>query len=204
MNKKPITVYWSPFYLNLEAYTNLVYLHQLPKTLFNELNKNKLQTDPVQNANFLTCPAIANKFKKIFVFRNATDSKYFYDYSVFPPVFETKKDHSLFIERARPNHISNGPIFTFGMSNIFFADEPLDAYFTPPMFHKPKYINSGSIMPGEFDIGQWFRPYNFEMQAWDNKGEITFEDQEPLFYVEFKTDRQIILKRFELTQTLMD
>ena len=37
---------------------------------------------------------------------------------------------------------------------------------------------------------------------WDNKGIFEIKENEPLFYVEFKTDRPIILKRFNMNNQL--
>jgi hypothetical protein len=74
--------------------------------------------------------------------------------------------------------------------------------FTPPMFHQPKYTQYGSVCPGEFDIGQWYRPYPLEMQMWGDKGIINLEHNEPLFYAEFKTDKKINLIRYRMTNRL--
>lgn len=205
MSKNPITVYWSPFYTTLEPYNKLSYMHQLPKPLFSELMQVRVLSDDAKtNPNFLTCPAISSKFKNTFVFKTTVDSSYSYDVTSTPPKFDILDKQSLLCDQGRMNHIQDGPILMFDFSNIFFADEPLNAYFTPPIFHKPKYTNYGTIIPGEFDIGQWFRPYHFEMQTWSNKGEVHIKNQEPIFYVEFKTDRPIIFKRFVLTQKLID
>ena len=57
-------------------------------------------------------------------------------------------------------------------------------------------------VPGRFNIGSWFRPYPLEMQFWNNSGEVIFEEHEPLFYVEFETDRPIKLQRFVFTDEL--
>ena len=68
-----------------------------------------------------------------------------------------------------------GPNIHIGLDYLFFSDEPVSAFFTPPYFHKPEYTNYGSIIPGEFDIGQWFRGYSFEVQMWNQKGEFEKE-----------------------------
>ena len=70
------------------------------------------------------------------------------------------------------------------------------------MFHPAKHTNYGTAVPGDMNIGSWFRPYPLEMQLWGNSGEIKFQENEPLFYVEFDTDKDIILKRFNFNQNL--
>ena len=56
-------------------------------------------------------------------------------------------------------------------------------------------------MPGEFDIGQWFRPYIFEVQLWQNKGDLII-DEEPIFYLSFPSDVNINMHRFNYTENL--
>jgi hypothetical protein len=88
------------------------------------------------------------------------------------------------------------------MQWIFFAEEPLVADFTAPYFHKPNYLKYGSIIPGEMDIGLWFRPYNAEIMTWDNSGEIVFLENEPLMYVKFNTEKKINLIKFNMNNNL--
>ena len=76
----------------------------------------------------------------------------------------------------------------------------MPVYFTPPFFQKPGYTQDATILPGEFDVGNWFRPYNFEIQTWSNHGIITLKENEPIFYAEFKTDKKIKLQSHCLVQ----
>lgn len=89
------------------------------------------------------------------------------------------------------------------MCYSFFADDSLDVSFTPPYFHKPQYLQSGSIIPGEFNVGKWFRPYICEIQMWEEKGNFSLNAGEPLFYAEFKTDRPINFYRFNYSDSLV-
>jgi hypothetical protein len=84
-----------------------------------------------------------------------------------------------------------------------FCEEDVDVSFTGPYFHKSEYSRYGSIIPGEFNIGSWFRPYVFEMQTWSNSGEIHLKEYEPLFYAEIKTNKKIVLKQFNLNDKLI-
>ena len=82
----------------------------------------------------------------------------------------------------------------------YFADQPLVARFMAPNY-PPTTPSPGAILTsGQFDIGKWFRTLNVEIQLYGNKGELHFKKDEPIFYVNFLTDRKVILKRFELTK----
>jgi hypothetical protein len=197
---KPITVYWAPFTTFKDEESEWTYLYPKPKTLFSDLltNKNKESL----NSSFFACPAISDKFKKTLVFRNSFDSSYRFDFSGDNRIFEHTSEHFISNKKVRVSPLTDGPSIEFGLHYIFFADEPLNVSFTPPYFHKPQYTVYGSNVPGDFDIGQWFRPYNFEVQMWKDKGEFHMKEDEPLFYVEFNTDRDIIFKRFNCTPKL--
>ena len=200
MSKKPITVYWAPAF-NIDQNDNdwsLLYLK--PKSLYKELQETRFEGAP--SGNLLACPAFSNKHKNTYVFRSSQPCHYQYDYENNNKVLNTLDPRSYYLSSTRDQAFSFGPSFEFSFHHIFFADEPLTASFTPPYYHEPKHTKYGASVPGEFDIGQWFRPFNFEIQTWKNKSEIIIEEKEPLFYVEFKTDRPIIFKEFLINKQL--
>jgi hypothetical protein len=135
------------------------------------------------------------------VFKNSLSCSYTYSEDEEPYIYPNTEQY-LYVFRSRDNSINDGPIYQTGVSYLFFADEPLSVSFTPAYFHKPGFTKYASIIPGEFDIGQWFRPYAFEFQTWNKSGQIVLEEDEPLFYAEFKTNRPIVLHRFNHTEIL--
>lgn len=192
-DKDSINVYWSENH-DIDG-SNWSFLYQKPTSLFSELNKIK---EKENSANFLTCPAISNKFKKTLVFKNSLSSSYLYDSESITP---TSSNYIDIIKRKEPS-ISSGPIYQFANSICFFSEEPLNASFTPPYFHKPGYTQYGTFIPGDFDIGQWYRPCNFEVQMWNSDGKFNINEDEPLYYVNFKTDKKINLYRYKNSQLL--
>ena len=153
--------------------------------------------------NYLLCPSASRKFKKSYMITQPQDSSYFYDFTDKDnPVIAPLTQRALNCNVVRPSTINAGPTIEFALRYIFFAEESLNARFTPPMFHPAKHTKYGTTIPGDMDIGSWFRPFPLEMQLWGDSGEINFEEGEPLFYVEFDTEREIILKRFSFDQEL--
>jgi hypothetical protein len=199
-NKNPIVIYWSPFMSPSEPKINWTFLYPEPKNLFSDMVKNK--TKDSGKDSYFACPAVTNKFKHTFVFFNSLKSSHRYDYTEGKKELELLNDYGLHLQKKRVSSLDSGPVLLYSLSYLFFSEESLDACFTPPMFHKPGYTKYACAMPGEFNIGEWFRPYDFEVQTWSNKGEIHIEEDEPIFYVEFKTDRPVILKKFECNDTL--
>lgn len=213
MTMDTITVYWSP---QLFLHNNWNFLYPKPKTLFSSVkehtslkNEAELSGDLMKHTTkILACPAVSNKFKKIAVFESPMSCSYNYDFNNFfktsKYILEPETKQYIDVRVERPPVVDYGPTITFSLSYFLFAEESLDAYFTPPMFHPPKYMKYGSVVPGEFDIGRWFRPYNLEIQMWNQSGKFELQENEPLFYTEFKTEKRVVLKRFQINDKLHD
>ena len=198
MSKKPIIVYWSPYVDNVSD-PDWSFLYPKPTTLFKDHFKNK---DPESTNHFFMCPASAVKMKKTLVFHSPMSFGYNYDFSDNKQELSASGKNGILMFQSRPNMVSNGPNFKLGLGYSFFASESLEVSFTSPFFHKTTYMENCSTVPGNFDIGQWYRPYSIEIQTWSDKGNIEFVEDEPLFYAEFNTDRPIILKRYKQTDAL--
>jgi hypothetical protein len=192
-NNNPINIYWA-IPSDEGDWQDWSFLYPKPKTLFSELVQSRSKVNP----GFFSCPAVSEKMKKILVFRSPMYSSYSYTEESVTP----NADGFINIEMARKPSITNGPTLSLSLYYFMFSEDPLDMYATPPFFHEPKYTKFGSVVPGEFDIGRWFRPFTFEVQTWNKEGQFELEENEPMFYMEFKTDRPIILNRFILTKKL--
>ena len=204
--KDSITVYWSGNVSEVDG-KDWTFLYPKPRSLFASIKEHISDINPdIQtsgSSNILACPAISAKSKKIIVFNSPMTISYKYklldnNECLVEPISKEYLDFTVL----RQPTLDYGPCISFSLGYYFFSEEPLDSYFTPPMFHPTQYTRYGSPIFGEFDIGQWFRPFNFEVQMWDKEGEFHIKEGEPLFYVEFKTDKKIILKRFNLTGQL--
>ena len=173
-------------------------------------NMRTLQSDLMQDKNphrgpstYLSCPAATTIFKNTVVMYNAINCEYKYDLSDFDNVrFEPKSNPSLNVSIPRPPARINKPTVEFQLRWLFFAEEPVIMRVTPPMFHPPKYTKYASCVPGQYDIGRWIRPVSFELQMWEDVGEIKFEEGEPLMYATFETDKKIKLQRFMVSDAL--
>lgn len=201
MSKKPINIYWCPVYIPGED-DDWGFLYPKPQTLYSELHQNKNKNLLDKNNSYLLCPAVGPKFKKTLVLRNEAECSYKYSVENNQRTINNLSDRYITAQIFREPMLNTGPTLLFSLAYNFFADEPLMMSVTPPMFHKPRYMNYGSMIPGEFDIGRWFRPVNFEVQTWSNNGEFHLENGEPIMYIEFKTDRPILLHRFNLNMKL--
>jgi len=197
MSGEYLNIYWAPYCSHEQIDWNMLYYE--PTNLFDDLKKDVvpgLKTD-----NFLLCPSVSTKFKNTFVFRNTLSSEFEFDENDNINVLN-KEDNYVKMTSLRKSTIKNTSMLNYNMQWIMFAEEPVIADFTPPYFHEPKYMKYGSIVPGEMDIGSWFRPYNAEIMTWTNKGKIKILENEPLMYVKFNTNKKINLIKFNMNDKL--
>lgn len=204
MKKDTVTVYWAPHSTPTEeGIGNWNMLYEDPQTLFKYWSQFGIKDEP--EASMLQCPAFKNIAKNTYVFNSPIDTSYAFEAQsrlghqiVLTP--QTKEYISAFIPRNQT--MSVGPNMEISLRLHMFAEEPLEVMLTGPYLHRTEYTKSGVLTSGQFDIGQWFRPINCEIQLFGQSGQIDFKKDEPLFYVKFLTDKKIDLKRFELTAEL--
>ncbi len=153
--------------------------------------------------SYLSCPAATQSFSKTAVFFNSMDCTYDYDFTDYDNLHMQAKEKS-FLNFAvrRPPTLIDKPTVELQLHYIFFSEEPLNMDITPPMFHRPRYTNYATPVPGSFDIGRWFRSFILEIQLWEAKGKLILEAGEPLFYASFSTDKKVKLQRFVYTEVL--
>lgn len=206
MHKKiePLTVYWAPMSHVNSSNGEWNMLYEEPYNRYSDLVEKKSKFSDL--TSFFACPAFTDKSKKTYVFKNPMKSSYKYNFSnIENPMVEIINENKPFlsIKTNRKECLSQKPQIILPMKYLFFCEEPLLATFTAPYFDEPKYLKYGAIAPGTFDIGQWFRPYPVEITLWKNIGEFHVEEDEPLFYVEFLTNRPIQIKRFKASEELI-
>jgi hypothetical protein len=190
-----LNIYWSPasFTLDEESW-NMLYSD--PKSILSDFY-DKRNTD-AKHRSFLSCPAFKDKLKNVFMFNNIFDSEYSYKDNFIESIGQS----AVGLYSQRQPSINTGPLLTYNMSWIFFSEEPVDCFFTSPYFHKTEYLSSGALVPGKFDIGSWFRPFNLEMQMYSSEGTIKFNKNDPLFYMDIDTNKKINFIRFNMNKKI--
>ena len=204
-NKDPIIVYWAPHSIpeddGIVGNWNMMY-HE-PTNLFKYWTEFDM-TDS-KGDSFIKCPAFKNLTKNMYSWPWPIDSSYSYESGVGGSKqieITPTSDAYLGALPPRDQSMTIGPSIEFAYRLHMFAEESLDLMITGPYLQKAEYQKSGFLTSGQFDIGNWFRTINVEVQLYDNKGEINFKKDEPVFYLNFVTDRKVILKRFELTKEI--
>lgn len=168
-------VYWSSPYTLTSVYKDL----------------QTIRVSQKEAANFLMCPAVRDLLHNVYAL-SLTES-----FKVKHVADLVERSDKKEITRDRLPHLKDTNIFNILGNSYFFSEEPLKIKVTAPYYQKAKYQERGTFIGGVFDIGRWFRPINSEIIAWEKQGEVEFEKDQPLFYVEFMTDSTIDLIRYE-------
>lgn len=194
-----INVYWAPFYDKHPAGPSLdIYYGKLEHGRREFINN--LNDDLGFNDNFLNCPSFNDLFKNIVLFRNMSDA---YAKVEGSQVIAKNPDHDqIAFNVIRKNTLKNRVLIKYEMSWILFADKPLKMSTSSPYLHESVHTSYGHIVPGIFDIGQWFRPINLEFTLNEGIDEIFIPAGDPLIYLNFHTDEKIQFHRFELDHNL--
>lgn len=198
-----ITVYWAPAISHeVEMHREFNMLYAEPENMFSYLTSKRSAFD--QSNSLMVCPAFKDKMKKTFFFKNSVECNFLYETDDRGEVYlQDQKGFPEEVRSIRRPALSFGPTIVVNLPYIFFSDSDLEASFSQPTFHPQGYSKYGSVIPGRFNIGSWFRPYATEIQMWSNYGELIIKEDEPIFYVEFLTNKKIKLVRFKYTKKLL-
>jgi hypothetical protein len=204
------TVYWSPHLsLNVYGINNIHYQEPLNLIPYMAAEKNKKTNGPV----FYSCPAYLEGFKNSFVIENPFDFDFTFPYTMDTvlnanaplPALDKKTD--TFIEgwaNTRPPARTDSLSIDISIAWIFFCEEDLIMRTTPPFLHKTEYGKTTLYIPGEFNIGSWFRPVDMALQMWPGETDFKSPVGEPLLYVHFDTEEKVQLKRFYMTPEIYE
>jgi hypothetical protein len=199
MAEKEEIVYWAPFFKRINNHNdpndwNLLY--EEPEQLYRLLSKDRNKDEEITMFN---CPAMINYTKNIYVLKNpiATHLE-IKDWEVIQ-----KSETGI---GGRVDHLSSykdSSMFVYVLNWVFFTEsDSLMVDISSPFASKAPHMNYGTISPGSYDIGKWFRSFNLEYNLWKGINEFKAEEDEHLAYVRFQTDKKVVLKRFETNDKL--
>lgn len=201
-----ITVYWTPIVNNTGSW-NMLYRE--PTLVVDDLleirNKEK-------QGSFFACPAGSAIFNNLYVVKSNLDDTFSFPEGFLDSLSDTSDNriplHQLGskvgIHRNRATSLNGYKNLEYNMGWAFFADEPLLAKFTAPYMPTHSPTPGAILASGEFDIGQWLRPWHLDYFIPNQAGGMKFKIDDPLFYIEFKTDKKIIFKRFNRSPRIDD
>jgi hypothetical protein len=197
MLKKNIVVYWaSEDGIFLEQPNDWSMLYTEPISLEKDLNKNIV---PGSSPNFFQCPSVRNILKNTFVLKNPIESKYSINSE---NEISSRAKNSLAVSVIHQPTLKGSFLFQFALGLYFFSEEDLTMTLSAPFFSQADHMRYGAVVPGSINIGSWFRNINFEFNLWEGVKEFSIKENEPMAYVRFETEKNVVLKRFKMNKNL--
>jgi hypothetical protein len=208
--KDPIIVYWASEE-SIEREHQQVLLDLKPVSVMSDLQKRKSKTLLTRSTNSADkMDVLANGYHMCSALHELIDNMYYIkapfsakvDFNEDGMVDRTQYFSSWFRER----HTSTEGAFAadFELSYSLFCEESLEVKFTPPYLHQTSQPEYGFICSTKVNIGKWYRPFVLIYQLWPGKKSIYFNQDDPLAYFEFDTDRPVVLKEFRITPTIVE
>jgi hypothetical protein len=167
------------------------------------IEPRKLDTWDNSHSGFTKCPAFSTYISNTYMIFSNIDVELTWDNT-------NKVLNSNLPQHAYNTHINlhyqdfvpdvDPPIVALMSSILFVADQPVVMEMTPPYNHiDPAW----RMMPGSFNIYNWFRPVipTFEMLH----TKVSIKRGQPLMYIRFKTENfkdNVVLERMERTNEL--
>lgn len=196
-----VKIYWSG-YSEIQS-SDWTLLYDTPKTLYEELDNQK-SNNIDKKSNIFLCPAVRNHIKNTLVIKNSSKQHIKINKIQGKNIVVPDNYNMLPSKVIRPENLENQILVQIFNSYIFFSDdENVDMTLTSPYFSKIQHSKYGAIVPGKFNIGKWFRNINLEFNLWKNNSELIIEKGEPIAYINFDTEKEIELIRFDLNERLI-
>ena len=193
-DKDTITVYWGAKTVpQRQTFVNLLWGPPvlLSKTL-------PLGRADGRVGNYRSCIALTNMIQNTYAFIHPLSHSVTISGEDGNLTLDAELD--VWLKREMPLQNRYGIDYDFGW--LFFSEESLKIRVTHPYFHNTSAGKTAFLSSGSFDIGKWFRMISMSYILWEGHNTITVTAEEPALYIEFLTDKKVILKQFECTPEL--
>jgi hypothetical protein len=214
-NKEPLIIYWAPAtYESTDESWSLLYPE--PVSLYSQVNK--LRDSKVGTDNVYACPAFKDLTNNVFVFKNPVENVVTFpegflkesieeientpNFSTNSIPFGSRLKSRIFLNVLRKSSFEDHANVFYNFMWLFVAEESVIAKSTSPYYPHSSPAEGAMLSMGQFDIGQWFIPFQLDYHIPMSTEKMTFLEGDDLFYLHILTDRPVIFKRFMRTPTI--
>jgi hypothetical protein len=151
-----------------------------------------------KGAEYLKCPAFQDYYKNCFLIKSPVDLTIKVENINGTKIITTKEYDQDFFNKnvdARLDQNSTYSMLSLKFHYVFFSDEPVMLEQLEATMHKTKMSNNINLITGTYDISKWIRVVEFAVEILDDKKPIVIKRGDPLYYVRFVTDKNVVLTR---------
>ena len=191
-----IIVYWSFSGFHVDGETQ--YRFDDPRRI--KLDSKELDKENGLSLQFTKCPAYKDVIESTFTINSPFDFTIRSSNGQF--MFDAPYANQDFLNKYFIIRDVKSKFFTFKTPFLFFCEESLQMQQTGAHFNQNGFIDKTLIIPGKYDIGKWFRPLETPFIFKNGVESVSVTENDVLTYVNFLTDKKVILKRFHYTQEM--
>ena len=199
-----ITIYWG---INTRVIPEGLRVDP-PVPIIKKIIKDRVTEDIAHEINYHRCPAFADALTNVYGMKSV------YDYGIqiendeiatnTPNKTSMEVKQNFFQQHVTVRSIK-GRLFSFAQDMVFFTETPsLIMSQLPPFMEDNNIMKNTIIIPGQFDIGKYFRTLDFAWHFREGCNTIEFNRKEIAFYLRFHTKEKIKFQRFLFTPELSD
>ena len=169
-----VIVYWSPNYLvDQEVPIDWTLMYRTPER--------------IEDSN-------------VFRLKTTVGVDYFYDLKSF----EFKSNIETYIGGKNEGDLEGkNLILTLNAGWLFFSEESITMSIKNPDIKHSPHVSQGVLEETSYDVSTWFRAVDTKFSLVDGQKKFSFDREEPLAEIEFLTDKKVVLKRFEVTDSIL-
>lgn len=189
-------VYWCPFLMDDSYFLNV----KEPEPLIKHLkNRTEGMTD---KQNFLKCPSVNNYIKNTFIAKSPVNLDITFKNG---QIFTSQYDQEFLDKNIMIRHAEDLNYFlTIHIAKLlFFSEEDLEMEFAGAYFSESKFSTSTMVIPGTVSISKWLRPTDLAFIVNKDVTTLPIKEHDHLYYVRFKTNEPVKLKKFFMTEKLI-
>ena len=181
-----MNIYWTA-YAEFDTISTFDFLQ--PNKL--ELNFSK---DP--SKSFTICPAYQDQIRNTYELKFPNTYNILLDKNISSPDYDQKYFDEMVNIRSMDDKL-----FSYNLRYLFYTDQPLEISMTPAYLTVNEFTQNTTLVPGKFDIGQWFRPLDCSFIM--NSNQLQLKKDDTFAYIKFHTDKKINLINFYRSQNII-
>lgn len=195
------TVFWTP-YVSGEAVTYQDMTYFEPESVLSKAAKSRPSRS--DDADFIRCPGFISYTKNLYCIKSPYDMTF----NIDPKTKRVEStDMAEYVRKAIVFRSVPGvdSYLTISLTffYLFFSEDSVIAEQLPAFFEHPER-RQFTVVPGEFNIGKWVRPFEAAIEVHPDVTQLVIKRGDPLFYCRFRdgAGSTIKIKRVEMTPQL--
>lgn len=188
-------VYWS-----IPRYSNDIFLGlDKPKSAFADF-KASCPATSVNNtfANFTLCPSVTDFSKNLFSLKSPINLEFTWTGNDI--IFQNIYSEDFFKNMVVLRDAAGGSLSLRIIPYFFFTEESCELQYSAPLIGNNDFIKKCSVIPGQVNIGKWFRPTDHAFLIREQNQTVKIEKDDTLANVRFCTTEKIEFRKFYFTE----